>query len=598
MASFSERVTIYIETKVDNAKSQLSALKSSVQDAEGGVGKLKAAASGMGSILSSVASSPAVLAGAGTALVGVATKAVGAFTDLGLAVGKFRDASGIGAEQSSRFVEVFEDLGIGADKGSAAIGRMSKLIGESSDVFSQYGIDIKTAADGTTDVSATFISAIETLSKMKNPTEQAAAANALFGKSWRDMAELIEGGASGLQAALDGVQSSKILDDEDVQSARDMRDAMDALRDAGEGLLLTLGKELAPAIAQIAPKIAEMVQKGEPAVKALGESFATAAESIGIVLEALGPLIDGLTALQGMKIDLGNGLDLKPLGSPIVNLKNVLTDAFGDVEIKAQTTFDGIVRSAEDVEAGARSAATGVDALTGSIGGAASAADDAASAQRDYADAIDEMMDASISAADSQLALLTAAQKFGEATAASNAAMKEHGENSAEAAEAYANERDAAIDLAKANVRLAQDQATAAGSTLSATDRIAALNASLIDSARTATPAAKAAIVSYITSVNQIPPEKATEIQALIDQGKYDEALAMLNDATQDRTATMNPEVNSAALGAAAGAIDNAARSRTVELNVRATGLDALTGAISGAIARGNQTLVRVNGGG
>src|SRR4029077_8756337 len=91
LMSFTERVTIFIEAKVDNAKSSLSGFKQSVAQAEGATGKLKAAASGLGSAVSGAVgaiASPAGLAAVGTAVVGFAVKSVSAFENLGLAAGK------------------------------------------------------------------------------------------------------------------------------------------------------------------------------------------------------------------------------------------------------------------------------------------------------------------------------------------------------------------------------------------------------------------------------------------------------------------------------------------------------------------------------
>ena len=92
--AFREVVEIFIDTKVDSAKSAFASLKQSIGEAEGASGKFKAAASGIGDAIGGVLSSPAGLAAAGTAIVGFATKSVIAFQDLGVAVGKFSASTG------------------------------------------------------------------------------------------------------------------------------------------------------------------------------------------------------------------------------------------------------------------------------------------------------------------------------------------------------------------------------------------------------------------------------------------------------------------------------------------------------------------------
>ena len=104
MASFQERITIFIETKVDNAKSQLGSLKQSVQDAEGATGKLKAAAGGLGGVVNSAASALPVVPAIGRrytapgSTVGTACciKASSrASRSLGLTIGKVSAATGL-----------------------------------------------------------------------------------------------------------------------------------------------------------------------------------------------------------------------------------------------------------------------------------------------------------------------------------------------------------------------------------------------------------------------------------------------------------------------------------------------------------------------
>src|SRR4051812_35541124 len=115
MASFTERVTILIETKVTSAKSELAGLKKAIAETEGATGKLKVAAGGMGKAVNSAVSalaSPTGIAAAGAAITGVAVKSVKAFEQLGLTVGKFSDATGIATEDASKLVEVVSDLGI------------------------------------------------------------------------------------------------------------------------------------------------------------------------------------------------------------------------------------------------------------------------------------------------------------------------------------------------------------------------------------------------------------------------------------------------------------------------------------------------------
>ncbi|HKV67681.1 MAG TPA: hypothetical protein VJN72_06295 [Gaiellales bacterium] len=220
---------------------------------------------------------------------------------------------------------------------------------------------------------------------------------------------------------------------------------------------------------------------------------------------------------------------------------------------------------------------------------------DAADAAKAHADALNEVLDASVAAADSQLAATEAKFAFGEATKKTNEVLNDHEATLLDAKNAIDDERDAAIDAAKAALRLADDHATAAGGALSAKQRLDALNTSLLESARTATPQARQAIVDYIVEVNNIPPEKATAIQALIDQGKWAEAAAALGALGETVYPVVSPKLDHAAIMALGAGLDNATKDRTVKVTADTS---ALVAGISAGITAGSKTLVRVNGGG
>lgn len=243
----------------------------------------------------------------------------------------------------------------------------------------------------------------------------------------------------------------------------------------------------------------------------------------------------------------------------------------------------------------AEGAALSTDALTGATAGATEGMGDAATAAQEYADGLVSLYDAQINAADSSLALWDAAEKFNEATAKSIEAQKDHASNSKEVTKAVEDERDAAIGAAKAAQRYADEHAASTGKVLTATQKIDALNSSLIDSAAKATPAARDALISYIAEVNQIPPDKATKIQALIEQGKLDEAKAMLDEASATRTATMAAQADQNSLNRTEGQLDAAAEDRRVLFRAEAVGLAALTGAFTGAIRAAGGTLQTTN---
>jgi hypothetical protein len=550
---FQERVTIFIETKVDQAKGGLAGFRQQLAQAEGAV-------TNSVSTFRNVRESVGKLfddSGIGAAAK-FAAKAVGAFQDLGVSVGKFSDATGTSAEEASRFVEVFGDLGVAPDAAAAAIGRMSKTLATNADALNKYGIEAVKAADGTTDVSATFLAAVDAISKIKDPAQQAAAAQATFGKSWQSMAEVVTGGAPALKAALDSVGDAKVLSAADVKSARELRDALDSIKDAGEGLMLSLGKSLAPSIAKIAPEIANLVDKAQPAFEALGESIGDSVESLGPLIDGIALLAKGLGALHDVKIDLPGEAEFKPfLGALGMGQQawDMWRNQFGDApELKGSMAAlaDGVT----DVGLASDASKEDVKAFADTQKDLAKWVSDSLKALQEQADQLAEQSGAYTTAADDQNAY--------------NDTLAEFAELNADASASVSDLRDKAIDAAKGHQALYESLTEASGATATATGLVDAQNQSLLASAATARGPAKSAILDYIGAVNGIPPEKMTEIRAAIERGDLAEAQRLLDEASEPRKAAFNADATNSALAQTNKDLDAAAHDRTVKFNAAA----------------------------
>ena len=573
--SFAERVLITIETKVDNAKSGIAGFKQSIAEAEGATGKLKAAAGGVGSAMSSALgaiTSPAGLAAAGGAVVAFAAKSVGAFEELGTTVGKFSDATGTTAEDASKLVEVFGDLGIAPDVASASIGKMEKTLVDNSKALEKWGISAVKAKDGTTDVTATFLQAVDTISKIKDPTEQAAAAQATFGKSWQSMAEVIQGGAPALKAAMDSVQSSKILDSQDVANARQLRDGLDHLRDAGEGLALTFGKALAPAITQLANRLGDVVAQAEPAFKAFGDGIASTLEDIGPLITLTGKLAGALGDMQtaankssGERSWLDtikrSAIDaVNPLESAKHHIQD-MTDEFGSNAELSGKMADGLFGVSEGATAVSAQVETTAE-KTKRLADETKATTDALKAQADALkadlDALNAVSDGYASAADNQIGYNKALDEFGKKATDSKASADDI--------------RDSAIGASKAHAELYTSLIEASGGAATATGKLDAQNETLLATAKLASGPAKQGILDYIFALNGIPPDKRTDITAALNRGDVDEAKRLLDEASRNRTATVKADADNQSLNQTNREIDNVARDRTATVYFQPSG--------------------------
>lgn len=177
--------------------------------------------------------------------------------------------------------------------------------------------------------------------------------------------------------------------------------------------------------------------------------------------------------------------------------------------------------------------AAAMDATAAADERATTATEEHAQALKDQADALNGQVDAATNAADAQVAANKSFQAFGKVLS----------DNKATADDV----RDAAVDLAKASQNVGAQQAIAAGKVQTSTQRLDAQNRSLLSTGAAASGPGRQGIINYIAAVNGIPPEKVTDILALMDQGKIAEANQQLAAVSTPRTASVRADADTAA---------------------------------------------------
>jgi len=249
-------VSEFINTGIKQAERAFVDIRKQVAQAEGTMGKFKAAGKGVFDAVGANAASFA--AAAGGALVTFAAQGVTAFQNLALSADKFAGATGLAVEEASRLMEVAGDLGIEAGTVETAIGKMNQNLGKSPDLFEELGVQVEYAKDGTVDANETFLNVIDRLNKIKDPAEKARVATQLLGKGWRDMSNLISMGSEDLRKSLASVSDAKTISPQEAEKARKFRDNMDNLKDTVEDLSLQIGEKLVPAIAEVVGQIEKL----------------------------------------------------------------------------------------------------------------------------------------------------------------------------------------------------------------------------------------------------------------------------------------------------------------------------------------------------
>lgn len=217
--------------------------------------------------------------------------------------------------------------------------------------------------------------------------------------------------------------------------------------------------------------------------------------------------------------------------TPAVEDVTAAMETFG---LSGPEVLDKASEHAEDMQSRYEGVAEGISA----------ALDEVNQAFEDAEEAQQKFFDAQRAAADSTFAVQQAADDLiGSIQGYSQAVTDAYGDT-AKLHDVQQDARDSATSYADAVVRQAQDQAAANGTTLSAADAQRTWRGAMVEAAAYMSGEQRDVILDYIGRVESIPPEKLTEIEALLDEGKIDEAERVINDTARDRDTTIVVDAN------------------------------------------------------
>lgn len=242
---------------IKSASAAFSKFKADIAKADGAVNKFKAGTSSAFSAVQANALSFAAVAG--TAIATFAAKAVMDYQKLGLAVGKFADATGVTTEEASRLIEVTSDLGIESSSLQTALNKLNRAAAAGAEGFKTIGAEIARTSTGAVDVQQTFLNVVDGLNRIPDPAQRAKVATELLGKGWQELAVVIGGGADKLRKSLESVSGAKIYSPEQVAQARRLQEAIKNLQDVGEDFAQSVGRALTPAVITAVEAITSML---------------------------------------------------------------------------------------------------------------------------------------------------------------------------------------------------------------------------------------------------------------------------------------------------------------------------------------------------
>lgn len=247
-----------------NLKGDVAGLGEEAGAAAGKLGGLAGAASAAGPAGLAVAAALAAIV-AGIALV---SKGVSTFENLALAVGKFRDISGLTAEQSSRLVKVLGDLGVSPDAAAVSFRRFAVNLGTSQAVLAQYGVEVAHTKNGNVDTLETFLRLADAVSKESDSKARNTLVTKEFGRQAASLVPILARGRAELERELANTPQGLIFRDSDIAKARELSLAQHELKDATNAAFADIGRVAIPILTKNIVMLTQFVEANEEAARA------------------------------------------------------------------------------------------------------------------------------------------------------------------------------------------------------------------------------------------------------------------------------------------------------------------------------------------
>lgn len=199
--------------------------------------------------------------------------AVSATEDLAKSTLAVQRSTGMTAETASAWGTVLKSRNVDAKQFGVGMTKLSKTMVKAStdgktfaSTFGQLGIAQDTVRAG--DINSVLMQSADAFAAMTNPAERAAMAQQLFGRQAQTLLPLMSSGSAGLREQLDiAKQYGATLSTDTVAGAKDLIARQREMKIAWEGLKITFGTALLPAILSIVEAFAKLVAIFQPILR-------------------------------------------------------------------------------------------------------------------------------------------------------------------------------------------------------------------------------------------------------------------------------------------------------------------------------------------
>lgn len=270
--------------------------------AEESIAKTEKRADGLGSKLSSgIATAGKWAAGIGAAagvvggaLLGVAGKAADAMGD----IDDMAQRTGVTAEEFQKYAYAAKLSGMETAtlekamiKSQTAFADAKNGSKKMSEAYQALGIDIKNIGSS----SEAFDEVIMRLADMENETQRNAIANDIFGKSYAELAPMLNGGSEGIKALKDeAVKLGGVMSNESVEAGAKFGDMLDKSKTMLSGVTNNIGIMLLPMLMQLLTWVTEHMPEIQATVTTVFGVISAVVSTGSEVFAAILPILKGL----------------------------------------------------------------------------------------------------------------------------------------------------------------------------------------------------------------------------------------------------------------------------------------------------------------
>lgn len=188
----------------------------------------------------------------------------------------------------------------------------SNGIGEAKDAFADLGVSVTDSDGNLKSVNTLLAEVADKMKGLENETQKTAIAQRIFGRSGSELIPLLNQGSSGIRRLMEEAKRLGIVIDTDTaRAAEDLNDNLRALREAVNGLFMSLAKDLLPGLVDTTNAMKEFVIENRTLLSLPFKAIAEVAKNfreIAIALTAVtiikfAPIIYGwVMALGSLKI--------------------------------------------------------------------------------------------------------------------------------------------------------------------------------------------------------------------------------------------------------------------------------------------------------